>query len=74
MEFIGIQMEIFMTDHGLMEISMEKECFYMQAETGLKVRPLVKAFNDKYSILFFLLSFNYQYANKSNLNNPRHME
>ena len=68
MEFIGIQMEIFMTDPGLMEISMEKECFYMQAETGLKVRPLVKAFNDKYSILFynhhFLLSINYQFANK----------
>ena len=72
MEFIGIQMEIFMTDPGLMEINMEKECFYMQAETGLKVRPVVKAFNDKYSILF--LSFNYQFANNSNLNNPRNME
>ena len=63
MEFIGIQMEIFMTDPGLMEINMEKECFYMQAETGLKVRPVVEAFNEKYLILF-LLSFNYQFSNK----------
>ena len=43
MEFIGIQMEISMTDPGLMEISREQDCFYMQVETGLKVRKAVQA-------------------------------
>ena len=44
MESIGIQMEIFMTDPGLVEINREKDYFYMQVETGLKVKPVVEAF------------------------------
>ena len=55
MESIGIQMEIFMTDHGLVEINREKDYFYMQVETGLKVKPVVEAFYDYYFIFNILL-------------------